>query len=329
MFSQGSWHFTWYDAIFFDSNRIYIQHVTISRIQLYKHIFNQDFIQCPPYRTVMFSKAVAQVSKFTFPVVSSSLFCNGDVDSRCSAFIIINKEGWAMTAGHVFDPYSKHQSDVAKINSVLRKDPSKTYWDMDPFWARKHSLWWSNDGSNMKDRYIDRQLDICVGRLSKFDPKKMRNYPVFRDPNSLLPGTSLCRLGFPFVSVNTTYNDSTEQFVIDKDSLPIPIYPNEGMHTRDVIEGNSKNGNECLYVETSTPGFKGQSGGPIFDMDGRIYAMQVKTTHMPLNFSPTVEYNGVTMVENQFINLGLGIHPRSIIRIFDDLGIDYEVSAPR
>ena len=81
---------------------------------------------------------------------------------------------------------------------------------------------------------------------------------------------------------------------------------------------------EMLYVETSTPGLKGQSGGPIFTTKGHIYAMQVATAHMPLGFSPTIEVDGRTEVANQFMNVGLGLHVRIIREILDEHGIRYD-----
>ena len=67
----------------------------------------------------------------------------------------------------------------------------------------------------------------------------------------------------------------------------------------------SKEGNyDMLYVETSTPGLKGQSGGPIFDTNGHIYAMQVQPNHIPLGFHPISEYDGKSIEKNQFLNVG-------------------------
>ena len=42
------------------------------------------------------------------------------------------------------------------------------------------------------------------------------------------------------------------------------------------------------YLETSSAGLLGQSGGPIFDIDGTVWAMQSRTTHLPLGFAPKV-----------------------------------------
>ena len=103
------------------------------------------------------------------------------------------------------------------------------------------------------------------------------------------------------------------------------VFPNDGMVTRIVSRGmTNDNKFERLYVETSTPGLRGQSGGPVFDTEGRLCAMQVQTVHMPLGFHPTVEYDGKSVVENQFLNVGLGVHVRTIRAVLDDRGVRYD-----
>jgi len=59
----------------------------------------------------------------------------------------------------------------------------------------------------------------------------------------------------------------------------IPIFPIDGIVTRNVAEGT-----EIMGIELSTPGLRGQSGGPLFDEDGIIYGMQQSTKHLHLGF---------------------------------------------
>jgi len=104
------------------------------------------------------------------------------------------------------------------------------------------------------------------------------------------------------------------------------FFPNEGIHTRNVLMGKSTDGGfEKLYVETSSPGIKGQSGGPIFDKNGYIAGMQVFTAHYPLDFRPSVTNSkGETVEENQFMNIGAGVHVKTIKAILDSKGIKYD-----
>ena len=282
----------------------------------------------------MFADACEKAAKFTRPLIISTRQMDGEVKSNCGAFIIINKEGWIMTAGHMFDSFVKYQNDQNKIKEVNELNNSRrsvpgspsNAIQTDSKWLTNHSFWWAWDGVRLVEAFVDRQIDICVGRLEPFDPKWISLYPVFRDPDSIRPGTSLCRIGFPFANVESAFDEKTNCFRIKEGTLPIPLFPNEGMHTRNYLKKEkSKEGYEILHVETSTPGLKGQSGGPIFDKDGKIYAMQVQTAHMPLGFQPAVEMEGKKVVENQFINVGLGVHAKTIINVLRDRNIKFQL----
>lgn len=68
-------------------------------------------------------------------------------------------------------------------------------------------------------------------------------------------------------------------------------------------------------IETSSPGLKGQSGGPIFDKEGTVFGIQSRTMHFPLGFAPPVQDGTARHKEHQFINVGARSSP------FDDLRI--------
>lgn len=195
----------------------------------------------------------------------------------------------------------------------------------DPKWLTNHSFWWGWDGVRLTDAYVNRMLDFTVGRLQPFKPEMVRQYPTIRNPDTLRPGTSVCRLGFPFSNVESEFDEALNAFRIKKGVLPLPLFPNDGIHTRNVMNGVAKDNYEMLYVETSTPGLRGQSGGPIFDKDGNIYALQVQTAHFPLGFQPVIEIEGKRVVENQFINVGLGVHPKSIISVLRDRNVKFRL----
>lgn len=279
----------------------------------------------------MFADACEKAAKFTRPLIISTRQMDGKVTSNSGAFVILNREGWIITAGHVFDSFVKFQGDQNKIKEVNDLNMSRGSGSphnairTDPEWLTNHSFWWAWDGVRLVEAFVDRQIDICIGRLEPFDPKWVSEYPVFRNPESLRPGTSLCKLGFPFSQVESDFDEITKAFRIKK-GLPMPFFPMEGMHTRNIARGNSKEGNyEILYVETSSPGLRGQSGGPIFDRDGKIYALQVQTFSMPLGFQPIVEYDGKRVVENQFINTGVGIHVKTIMAMLRDRNVRFQV----
>ena len=48
------------------------------------------------------------------------------------------------------------------------------------------------------------------------------------------------------------------------------------------------------------------------------------TDHLALGFSPSVVVNGKTVQENQFLNVGYGVHPEVIAKILSDKKIKFE-----
>lgn len=151
---------------------------------------------------------------------------------------------------------------------------------------------------------------MAVGRLEPFDPKAMSTYRTLKNPSNLPIGTSLCRLGFPFHSIKASYDEEKDSFVLPPGTLPVPRFPIDDIYTRNVVMGKSKDGKyEIKFLETSSAGLRGQNGGPIFDTQGRVWAIQSRTVHFPLGFSPKVKKNGQEVEENQFLNVGLGVHP--------------------
>lgn len=280
----------------------------------------------------MFADACEKAAGFTRPVIISTRQYDGKVIANCGTFIIINEDGWIITAGHMFDSFVKYQSDMKKIEEIKKLNESRikvpgspdNRIKMDPEWLTNHSFWWGYDGVKLIDVYVNRQLDLAVGKMYPFKPEWVREYPVFRDGDTIRPGTSLCRLGFPFVQVESEFDETFNTFRIKKGVLPLPLFPNDGIHTRNAMKGKTKDGNyDMLYVETSSPGLKGQSGGPIYDKNGHIYAMQVQTSHIALGFHPTVEFEGKRVVENQFINVGIGVHGKIIQQVLMDRKVKF------
>ena len=287
----------------------------------------------------MFAKACERVYKFTRPLIISTRTVDGTVSSSCGTFIIINPEGWILTAGHLFDSFVKYQQDMKKIKEVEEINARKASMavpgamtlpdtiQLDPKWITNHSFWWGGDGLRSTSVYVNREIDIALAKLDGFRPDMVQEYPIFRDPDTMRPGTSICRTGFPFANIATDFDEGSKSFRIRNGVLPLPFFPNDGIHTRNVLKQNkSKEGNyDMLYVETSTPGLKGQSGGPIFDTNGHIYAMQVQTNHIPLGFHPISEYDGKSIVKNQFLNVGIGVHGKLLQQIMRDHHISFKV----
>jgi len=302
--------------------------------------------QCPVCKenkkVCMFADAYEKVSVFTHPIVVSVRHFDGTVRCSLGAFLILNPSGWAITVAHLLEvvpAFRQHSKEIAEYKkqvaaieqddqlSIKQKRRKIRCIKSNSKWITNYSLWWGRDGVRSQKVIILPEADLAVARLEPFDPKAVPEYPVLKNPSTLRCGTSLCRLGYPFHNIEATYHEETNSFELAPGSLPVPRFPIEGIYTRNVVVGKSRDGKrEIKFLETSSPGLRGQSGGPIFDTNGTVWAIQSKTTHFPLGFSPKVKKNGREVEENQFLNVGWGVHPEVIVGFLRDNKIEFRLS---
>ena len=297
----------------------------------------------------MFVKAYESASHFTKPVVISHQNIDGSCSSGIGAFVVINADGWVVTAAHIVsqfdklgkacDEYRKTEKEKTAIRaeaSLDKKARSKRLKALPKFYGTSPtnvSAWWAWDNVRAVKTFGVPGVDLAFVKLDGFNPASVRTYPVFKDPTKgVVPGKSLCRIGFPFSSVSPSHDTASSSFILPPGSLPLPLFPNEGLFTRTVVVSPDPPipkppSYRLMFLETSSPGLRGQSGGPIFDVDGNIWAIQSQTRHYPLGFSPPVPNGKSGEKEHQFMNIGWGVHVETIIGAMDDLGIAYAKSA--
>lgn len=294
----------------------------------------------------MFRQAYAVARSFTLPVVLSRVTVDGKCSSGIGTFVVINAEGWIVTAAHILAQLDgmitqanqakafEGQRQAIESDTALSNNQKKKALGALARLPRDHtvhcSAWWGKDGIRLAEARSIPAIDLGVGRLEPFDPKLITTYPVFKDPKKdYEPGTSLCKLGFPFHSITPAYDAAADAFRLPEGALPLPLFPIEGIFTRVaeiVVEGAPPPPFPLQWVETSSPGLRGQSGGPIFDLQGTIWAIQVNTAHYPLGFSPSVP-NRPNEREHQFLNVGRGVHAQTILDFLDQIGVKYTKSA--
>jgi len=293
----------------------------------------------------MFAKAYEVAAKFTLPVIVSNRFYDETVTSSLGSFIMINDKGWIITVAHLFGSKLKgdhDKSEIRKFNEDKEKiinNPSlmdiqkkKKIKNLErrrinPKWITNNSLWWGADDLLIEKFEINKELDLAIGQIKNFDPGRIAGYPVFKDPSDMKHGSSLCKMGFPFHKVDSSFDPVKNAFIIAPNVLPVPRFPLEGIFTRTMESGKTKDGRfDIKLIETSSPGLMGQSGGPIFDTDGNIWAIQSRTMHLQLGFEPKIMKQGKEVTETQFLNVGLGVHVESILQFLDAYNVDYERS---
>lgn len=267
----------------------------------------------------MFADAIETAGGFTRPLVVSTRAADGTVQCSIGAYIMLNAEGWALTAGHMMEALRAMEMQAA--------DAGRT-----PTSARltNISYWWGSDGLGMTEAHVDIDRDLALTRLTGFNPASVPSYPVFGQPASALRrGDPLCRLGYPLHQASATFDEKTGTFSLAPGVTPPPQFPVDGIYTRDAIREIPSSGRRVRFLETSSPGLRGQSGGPIFDTAARIWAIQSSTVNIPLGFSPEVTMpDGQKVVEHQFINLGLGCHADEVLAFLSSRDVSVATSLP-
>jgi hypothetical protein len=293
----------------------------------------------------MFAKAYELASRFTLPVIVSNRFYDETITSNLGSFIVINNKGWILTVAHLFESKMRSVQDKLEIDkfnedrekilnnpSLMDLQKKKRIKNLEkvrikPKWITNNSLWWGADDFMIEEFEINKELDLAIGQIKGFDPKRVAGFPVFRDPASLKHGSSLCKLGFPFHKIDASFDSTKNAFILAPNVLPVPRFPLEGIYTRTIESGKTKDGKfDIKLIETSSPGLMGQSGGPVFDADGNIWAIQSRTMHLQLGFEPKIMKRGKEVTETQFLNVGLGVHVESILQFLDSYKVDYAVS---
>jgi hypothetical protein len=253
----------------------------------------------------VFVQAIETATQFTRPIHSIRRYCGStEVHPGASTLFFVNADGWALTCRHVAESfigadqlYERYQAFKAERDSL---SASSNRRQLERVLERKHGFEKGKiaelrnrvvgcvEGALTLSFILHPVLDIALVKFSDYTTLGPRAFPTFGAPDDALKqGLSLCRLGFPFPEfTNFGYDpasdtiDWTEQ---GRDNTP--SFPLDGMVTRHLASG----GNEIVGFELSTPGLRGQSGGPAFDAFGRVWGMQFATHHLDLDFDVDLE----------------------------------------
>jgi hypothetical protein len=260
----------------------------------------------------MFESAVTAANAFTFPYVGLRRRTDGLVSSSMAAFILLNEDGWILTSGHIIDeivscqkqsqdPASASNDSVAKSQSPPRITDHSEIWAIPGFESVRPRLAYAK---------VNRAADIAVARLEPFDSQAFASEPTFRDTSAepLAQGASVCLVGFPFHHIEATFDPDTRGFTLAPGAFPVPRFAIDGIVARFRRRHLAQDASG-LFIQTSSPGLRGQSGGPLLDVRGRIVGIQSHTEHLDLGFDASFSNErGERVVERQFLNVGAATH---------------------
>jgi hypothetical protein len=279
----------------------------------------------------MFVNAIQNVAGFTRAIHSISRNLGGDkIEKGAATLFFVNEEGWALTCKHVAQwlssadainkKYVQYQSESATLNTGQRKALAKKI-GLDETKVAEMKVTFVDCVDKIQNIrfFLHPEYDLALLKFEGFEKLSYTGSPVFlKEDQSAQPGAMLCRLGFPFPEFSNFHlNLEKDTLEWTKTGQPrSPRFPIEGMLTRFLGDKSGK----VYGIEMSTPGLRGQSGGPLFDPQGRIVGMQSRTKHLHLGFDiedkEVMAHGRVKKVNDYaFIHLGECIHV-SVIKEF-------------
>ena len=234
----------------------------------------------------MFQDACRRLVPVVTPIMSIWRTKDGTLNQTVGVVMILNESGWFVTAGHILLDACKLLEDIDSptsdvTNGAVRVGPVEV--------ADKRG-----SGTELKllslqeTAHVLPEIDLGIGRLEGYKPKKGQQFPRFREKEVEL-GEFLCRIGYPLLHKDFRVFESKwfpdKGFQTTMQAAAPPVFVNEALVSRFVrlIDRNTGKASGC-WIETSSPGLKGQSGGPLTDSVGLICGIQVKTAPYPLGF---------------------------------------------
>ncbi len=281
----------------------------------------------------MFINAIEIATAFTRSIHTiSRTFQSNNIFPGSATLFFINEDGYAITCKHVAEMiiqadkindhyrlFLKEKKKVETNETLLKELENKYQLNSDTIIQLKTNFVNCVDTISGFNIHLHPSADLAIIKFNGYNTIHYNNCAKFpKDTSIIKQGKFLCRLGFPFPEfTNFKINEVTNEIEwTNEGKNSSPCFPIEGMITRFL--GGDKN--DILGIEMSTPGLRGQSGGPLFDEKGIVYGMQSSTKHLHLGFDledKEIIINNQTkkISDYSFIHLGQCIHA-DIIKAF-------------
>ena len=292
----------------------------------------------------MFKQACKDLTHWMYPVIFSSHNSDGTTESHLGAGILVNDDGWLLNAGHLVKKFAELKSSeqeyqqrfkdlqpkvaAIKVKKNLtakqRQRKISSLYAKVPVSSTSVGFMFMVPTVGVSRGIVDEVVDLGLFKLEGYQVPPSYQPPVFRT-GSAATGEMLCRVGYPFNRIKATWDNGSKTFNLEN-PYPMPMFANEALVSQrvDILVENDPNPPKYQrrMFQTSTPGIKGQSGGPLVDPDGMVCGVQVMTQHYPLEFSPT--YKG--RKEHQFFNSGVAVSVKTIQGFLTEHGVQYKSS---
>jgi hypothetical protein len=291
----------------------------------------------------MFVEAIEKVSDYTRPIHTIMRTYGGSqIVAGAATLFFVNHLGYALTCKHVVDvllasesinqTYAAFKAERNKLpqdgkyKSNLKGLELKYKYTPDSVVQIKIMFVDAVDQMSGFTVHVHPALDLAIIKLNDFAKVLYSGAAVFKKNGAdIRQGETLCRLGFPFPEfTNYRYNEPADDIEWTAEGIAAsPRFPIDGMVTRFLADPSG-----LVGIELSTPGLKGQSGGPLFNKEGVVYGMQSSTKHLHLGFDLIdteilVQNKMKKVTDYSFIHLGQCIHVDRIKAFLDEHKIMY------
>ena len=296
----------------------------------------------------MFVEAIEKVDQFTRPIHFILRYYTGsDIIPGTATLFFVNENGYAVTCRHVakqilfansiYENYIKFNGELSRFG----RDPSlntqrqllETKYKINADTPIRILFNFVKCVSNHKSLtiHLHPTQDLAIIRFHDFDSLQYQGHAHFlKDTRMVKQGKYLCRLGYPFPEfTNYRYNKEANDIEwIKEGRVHTPTFPIDGIVTRHIGDYN-----EITGIEMSTPGLRGQSGGPLFDTKGIIYGMQSSTRHLHLGFDQinrevTTDGHRKRVSNYPFLNVGQCVHTDVIKQFLREKNVSFYEADP-
>jgi hypothetical protein len=291
----------------------------------------------------MFSNAIETAASFTRPIHTILRTYQGRTIIPGSATLFfVNEEGYAVTCKHVIEGMAPAENinqtflkfknernaipNDGKFKNKLKGLELKYKYNPESIIQMRHTFVDCVDSLSGFTWHLHPKYDLAIIKFNDFNKILYSGYARFpKDSSKAKQGIYLCRLGFPFPEfTNFKYNETTDDIEwTTTGQQATPRFPIEGMITRFLGDEG-----KIFGIELSTPGLRGQSGGPLFDQNGTVYGMQSSTKHLHLGFDlidKEIQVNNKTkkVTDYSFLHLGQCIHADILKDFLKEKGVKY------
>jgi S1-C subfamily serine protease len=243
------------------------------------------------------------------------------VYSTIGAFVVLDENGWIVTSAHLVDEIIAAQKMAS--GEIEGEDDKTTVADVADLWALPG---FGESRPEIAEVIVRPIADLALVRLQRFDGSGVGGRPVLRDisQSPVEVGMSVCRLGYPFYNIAASWDESAQEFRLPPGTFPVPSFALDGMVSR-FRRVAGPDGASASFIETSTPGLRGQSGGPLIDIQGRICGIQSHTAHLDLGFDAHFSAGDEVVSERQFLNVGAATWIGDLVALLDEANIAYDL----